>query len=117
VAGGVHGLQSAVKPPQPSPCSPQVVAGKLAQVSGWHAPPSGATQWLYTHACPAGHVAHVRRSPQPSSVYPHWTPSWPQLLGAQALPASTASQWLAMQLLPAAQTPQLEVMPPHPSAE
>jgi hypothetical protein len=68
IAGGVHGLQSAVCPPHPSLCSPQVVEGKFAHVSGVHAPPSGDSQWLCTQLCPAGQVAHVSSVPQPLSV-------------------------------------------------
>jgi hypothetical protein len=34
VAGAVQGLQKAVWPPHPSPCTPHVVEGKLAHVSG-----------------------------------------------------------------------------------
>ena len=68
VAGGVHGLQSAVWPPQPSLCSPQVVDGKFAHVSGGHAPPSADMQWLKTQLCPDGQVAHVSSTPHPSSV-------------------------------------------------
>jgi hypothetical protein len=109
-------LQSAVWPPQPSLCSPQVVEGKFAQVRGVHAPPSKDVQMLNSQVCPFGHVGHVISVPQPLSVRPHWMPSCAHVCGTQALPASTGTQWLAEQLVPFGHVPHSAVTPPHPLA-
>ncbi len=68
------------------------------------------------HVWPAGQVGQVSRLPHPSSVRPQATPSSAQVLGTQALPASTETHMLFEQLLPVGHVPQSAVTPPQPSA-